>query len=116
MIADWWRATTGRPARSNLTPDCTRLPSIGGFGRGPVRLTGRAHRQEQHTIGDVLRLGDPAERRLPPSDVFDERIVAGHSEVGADLAPNWRVNDAGMHRIYRMPSPRAGEQADPALR
>ena len=67
--------------------------------------------------GFFRRLGDPAERRLPPSDVFDvdRRIIAGHSEVGADLAPNRRVNDAGMHRIYRMPSPRAAHSIAIAL-
>src|SRR5438874_485432 len=57
--------------------------------------------EEQDAVGDVLRLADPAERRAGPPDLLDvDRGVApAADQIGPDLAPDRRVDDAGMHGV-----------------
>src|SRR5437764_1301965 len=57
--------------------------------------------EEQDAVGDVLRLADAAERRARASDLLDvdRGVMPGGGEVGSDLAPDRRVDYAGMHGV-----------------
>src|ERR1051326_8132908 len=81
--------------------------------------------EEQDAVRDVLRLPDAAERRAGAADLLavDRGVMPGGGEVGADLAPDRRVDDAGMHRVDpdvvaargAFHRDRLAEQADAAL-
>src|SRR5256885_12455476 len=53
--------------------------------------------EKQDAVGDVLRLANPAERRAGAADFLDidRRVMPGGGEIGADLAPDRGVDDAG---------------------
>src|SRR5207302_8952709 len=57
--------------------------------------------EKQDTVGDVLRLANAAERRAGAADFLDIDWggMPGGGEIGPDLAPDRRVDDAGMHRV-----------------
>src|SRR5580704_892920 len=57
--------------------------------------------EEQDAVGDVLRPTNPAERRADPAHFLDvdRRVAPAADQIGPDLAPDRRVDDAGMHRI-----------------
>src|SRR5437763_5418654 len=82
--------------------------------------------EEQDAVGDVLRLADAAERRARASDLLDvgRGVMPGGGEVGSDLAPDRRVDYAGMHGVDAdivatrgaFHRDRLAEQPDAALR
>src|SRR6266851_5651683 len=57
--------------------------------------------EEEDAVGDVLRLADPPERRAA-APVFldvDRRVAPAGGDIRSDLAPDRRVDDAGVHRV-----------------
>src|SRR5713226_441682 len=81
--------------------------------------------EKQDAIGDVLRLADPPERRAAPPVFFDvdRRVAPAGGEIGPDLAPDRRVDDARVHRVDpdavlpggALHRDRLGEEPHPAL-
>src|ERR1700730_6267651 len=57
--------------------------------------------EEQHAVGDVLRLADPRQRHDGSRALarVDRRIAAIACGASRDLAPDRRGDDAGMHRV-----------------
>ena len=79
--------------------------------------------QEQHAVGDVLRLADAGQRhhRRRALARIDRRVAACCPRAGRDLAPDRRGDDAGMHRVAAdvvggmLQRHRLGEQPHAAL-
>src|SRR4051794_1801100 len=91
----------GPRCQGSASRDCAAGDAAIDDELGAGDVARRVGGEEQNAVGDVLRLADPAERRAGAADFLDvDRGVApAAGDVGTDLAPDRRVDDAGMHRV-----------------